>query len=272
MASKSSRITFAIGLVIVLSLVFLSFFPQVSPRNPYETYDSPFSPPDRKNWWGTDTLGRDIVARCIYGTRYSLTAALVALAISSIAGVPLGLFSGFVGGKIDGFLSLIMDTFYIFPLIVLGMLVSIVLGPTLVNLGIAASIGITPSFYRVVRSITLSVKNRTFIEAEKSMGAGTRYIIFRHVMPYVFSSTAALLSLSVAASIFVVATLGFLGIGIPPPTPEWGTDLGVGRTGVANGVWWPSTFPGLMIFLAVIGFNLLGDSLATILNPRLRRL
>jgi peptide/nickel transport system permease protein len=244
----------------------------VSPRNPYDSYDAPFSPPSARNWWGTDTLGRDILARSIYGTRYSLTAALVALSISSIAGVPLGLFSGFVGGKIDGFLSLIMDTFYIFPLIILGMLVCLVLGPTLVNLGIAASIGITPSFYRVVRSITLSVKNRTFIETEKSMGAGTRYIIFHHIMPYVLSSATALLSLSVAASIFVVATLGFLGIGIPPPTPEWGTDLGLGRMGVASGIWWPSTFPGAMVFLAVIGFNLLGDSLATILNPRLRRL
>jgi len=222
--------------------------------------------------WGTDTLGRDVYARCVYGSRYSLTAALVALALSSIAGVPLGLLSGYVGGKLDGFLSVIMDTFYLFPLIILGMLVSVVLGPTLVNLGIAAAIGIAPSFYRVVRSITLSVKTRTFVEAEKSMGASSSYIVFRHIMPYVSSSTSALLSLSVASAVFVVATLGFLGIGIPPPTPEWGTDLGEGRAGVATGIWWPSTFPGLMVFFAVIGFNLLGDALASIFNPRLRRL
>jgi peptide/nickel transport system permease protein len=272
-ARKGTVVGLFAGLAIIVLLIFMALFPRCFTHySPYEMYTVPFSPPSPDHIMGTDTMGRDIFSRCVYGTRDSLIVAFVAIAMAGFIGVPMGCVSGYLGGKIDGLFALIMDTFYLFPIIILGIMVVVALGPSPQNVAIAAGIAIAPAFYRVVRSITLSVKERTFIEAEKAMGAGRLYIIFRHILSYSVSSVVVLVSLGVATAIFVVASLGFLGIGIPPPTPEWGTAVGLGRDGIASGRWWPSTFPGLMIVLAVIGFNLFGDSLAEITNPKLQRI
>lgn len=273
MAQKGTVVGLLFGLAIIVLLLFMALFPaSFTDYNPYEIYTIPFSPPSAEHLMGTDTMGRDIFSRCVHGTRESLIIAFVAITMAALIGVPLGCLSGYLGGKLDGLFALIMDAFYLFPTIILGIMVVVALGPSPQSVAIAAGIAITPSFYRVVRSITLSVKERTFIEAERAMGAGRLYIIFHHLLSYSFSSIVVLVSLGIATAIFIVASLGFLGIGIPPPTPEWGTAVGSGRVGIASGKWWPSTFPGLMITLAVIGFNLFGDSLAEITNPKLQRI
>ncbi|RMF27496.1 MAG: ABC transporter permease [Chloroflexi bacterium] len=218
---------------------------------------------------GTDNLGRDILSRIIWGARSVLLVAILSALFSSVVGVPLGLLSGFWGGMPDRVLSLIMDSIYSFPGLILAIAMAAMLGPGVLNIAVAIAVVYIPTYFRIVRGQTLSVKEELYVEAARSLGARARTILWLYVFPNVIPSIVVLFSLNVADSILTEAGLSFLGLGLPPPTPDWGFDLNKGKAYLPNGYWWPITFPGLMITLVALSFSLLGEGLGEILNPRL---
>jgi peptide/nickel transport system permease protein len=218
---------------------------------------------------GTDNLGRDILSRIIWGARTILTVALLSAALSSGVGIPLGLISGFISGPLDRVLSLVMDSIYSFPGLLLAVALAAMLGPGLVNVAVAISVIYIPTFFRVVRGQTLSVKEELFVEAAHSLGARPFDILARYIFPNVIPSVVVVFSLNVADTILTEAGLSFVGLGLPPDIPDWGYDLSKGHQFLVAGRWWMITFPGIMITLVAMGFSLLGESLSEILNPRL---
>ncbi len=218
---------------------------------------------------GTDNLGRDILSRIIWGARSVLLVAILSALFSSVVGIPLGLLSGFWGGKLDRVLSLVMDSIYSFPGLILAIAMAAMLGPGVLNIAVAIAVVYIPTYFRIVRGQTLSVKEELYVEAARSLGARARTILWLYVFPNVIPSIVVLFSLNVADSILTEAGLSFLGLGLPPPTPDWGFDLNKGKAYLPNGYWWPITFPGLMITLVALSFSLLGEGLGEILNPRL---
>jgi peptide/nickel transport system permease protein len=220
---------------------------------------------------GTDNLGRDITSRLIWGARTVLGVAISSALLSSIVGIPLGLMSGFIGGKLDRGLSLVMDSIYSFPGLLLAVALAAMLGPSLVNVAIAISVVYIPTFYRVVRGQVLSVKQDVYIEAARSLGAKRRSILGRYVFPNVIPSVVVVFSLNIADAILTAAGLTFIGLGLPPDIPDWGYDLSKGHQFLVSGSWWMITWPGLLIALVAAGFSLLGEGLSEILNPRLAK-
>jgi len=219
---------------------------------------------------GTDHLGRDVLSRVIAGARFVLTVALIATAISASIGVILGLFSGYLGGLLDRILSLVMDSMYAFPGLILAIAVAALLGVGVLNMALAIAVVYIPSYYRMVRGSVLSIKAMPYIEAVRAMGAGTSKILFRHILPNTVYTVIAVLPMNFADSIITEAGLSFLGLGISPPTPDWGFDLNTGQRYFTSGYWWIGAFPGLMIVVTVLGFLLLGEGLNEALNPKRR--
>ena len=218
---------------------------------------------------GTDNLGRDIVSRLIWGARTVLGVALASALFSSIIGIALGLISGFFSGIIDRILSLIMDSLYSFPGLLLAIAMVAMLGPGLINVAIAVSVIYIPTFFRVVRGQVLSIKQELYIEAAQSLGASSLSLLTRYIFPNVIPSVVVVFSLNVADAILTEAGLSFIGLGLPPDIPDWGYDLSKGQSYLVAGHWWMITFPGIMITLVAVGFSLLGEGLSELLNPRL---
>jgi peptide/nickel transport system permease protein len=236
--------------------------------NPYKIVTPPFEPPSLQHLAGTDILGRDILSRLLIGTSQTLTTAGVAVVIAAIVGSTFGILVGYLGGKLDRVVSLLMDGWYSIPDVVVALLIVVVLGAGIVNLGLAIGLSLVPQFFRVMRSDSISVKSSTFIEAERVMGASTGWILLRHLIPATLPSLVVMVTIGLARSVLVIGGLGFLGLGVPPPAPEWGSDMGAARSAILAGVWWPTTFGGAMIFLAVLGFNQLGNGLNSLLTSR----
>ncbi len=218
---------------------------------------------------GTDNLGRDILSRLIWGARAVLAVAILSALFSAAVGVPLGLLSGFFGGWFDRVLSLIMDSIYSFPGLILAIAVAAVLGTGVVNIAIAISVVYIPTYFRMTRSQVLSIKEELYVEAARALGAKRHEILGMYIFPNVISTLVVVFSLNVADAILTEAGLAFLGLGLQPPTPDWGFDLNKGKAYLPRGYWWPITFPGLMITLVALGFSLLGEGLGELLNPRL---
>lgn len=218
---------------------------------------------------GTDNLGRDYVSRIIWGARTIMSVAFVSALLSSIVGVTLGLISGFFSGGLDRFLSLVMDSIYSFPGLLLAIAMVAMLGPGLINVAVAVSVVYIPTFFRVVRGQVLSVKEELYIEAAESLGANAFTILTRYIFPNVIPSIVVVFSLNVADAILTEAGLSFIGLGLPPDVPDWGYDVSKGHSFLVAGNWWMITFPGIMITLVATGFSLLGEGLSEILNPRL---
>ena len=227
-------------------------------------------PPSRAHLLGTDDLGRDILSRIIYGTRLTIQIGFVVTVLSLVIGVPIGAIAGFLGGKIDEALMRTADAFQSIPPLILALAVAAALRPSITNAMIAISVAWWPWYSRVVRGQVLSLRERTFVEAARCVGVQRRRIIFSHILPNCFSIILVQASLQVGNAILTAAALSFVGVGAQPPLPEWGLMLSVGR-GFLPEVWWFVTFPGIAIFITVLGFNLLGDGLRDILDPRLRR-
>ena len=218
---------------------------------------------------GTDNLGRDIVSRLIWGARTVLGVAITSALLSSTIGITVGLLSGFVGGGLDRVLSLVMDSLYAFPGLLLAIAMATMLGPGLLNVAVAISVIYIPTFFRVVRGQVLSVKEELYVEAAYSLGAKSWEILTRYIFPNVIASVVVVFSLNVADAILTEAGLSFIGLGLPPDVPDWGYDLSKGHQFIVAGRWWMITFPGILITLVAVGFSLLGEGLSEILNPRL---
>lgn len=271
-ATLSSKIMVISGAFFTtVLLVFVIFGPYLTPHDPYEFTENILAPPSATNIMGTDNLGRDLLSRLIFGSRYSLGISLVAVGLSLFIGLILGSGSGFFGGNLDRILMLIMDALYVFPSFIYMLVLVVVLGPGMWQTTIAITVGRIPYNYRLIRSLTISVKERGFIEAARVLGADNWYIIRTHIMPYYISILFVAVSLGMASGTLAISGLGFLGLGIPPPTPEWGTELASGRNFLLGGHWWLVVFPGFFVMIAMLGFNLLSEGLDTILNPTVRR-
>ena len=223
----------------------------------------------RKYILGTDNLGRDITSRLIWGARTVLGVAISSALLSSVIGITLGLISGFIGKGVDRVLSLIMDSLYAFPGLLLAIAMATMLGPGLINVAVAISVIYIPTFFRVVRGQVLSVKEELYIEAAYSLGAKSWEILTRYIFPNVIASVVVVFSLNIADAILTAAGLSFIGLGLPPDVPDWGYDLSKGHQFLVAGRWWMITFPGVLITLVAVGFSLLGEGLSEILNPRL---
>ena len=218
---------------------------------------------------GTNDIGQDVLSRLLWGTRIALIIGFSSSIVSLVIGVPLGLLAGFVGGTFDRLLSLLMDSLYAFPGLILAIAITAVLGPSILNIIIAISVLYIPTYYRIVRGQTLSVKEEVYIEAAKSIGARSLEILQRYIFPNVIPSVAIIFSVNVADAILTGAGLSFLGLGLPPTLADWGIDVARGQRFIQT-AWWMITFPGLAIMLIVLAFTLMGEGLTEIFNPKLR--
>jgi peptide/nickel transport system permease protein len=261
--------------VMVFSALFAEFLTPYSPVN--------ISLPDRLRppFWeaggslayplGTDPLGRDLLTRMIYGGRVSLMIGLLGLLVGGGVGATLGLIAGYAGGRVDAFLMRVTDTALSFPIILFAILLVVILGGSILTVVIAVALVLWARFARVVRGETLSLRERDFVALARLAGSSPRRIIVVHLLPNVFNTLMVLLSLQVGWVIIVEASLSFLGAGVPPPTPTWGSMIAEGRDYIAS-AWWISFFPGLAILVTVLAFNLLGDWLRDALDPTMRQL
>jgi peptide/nickel transport system permease protein len=261
-----------VGLAIVAGLVLVAVLaPYIAPYDPIEqNLSQRLSMPSYEYIFGTDTLGRDILSRVVYGTRITLEIAFVITLIGGSAGSLLGVIAGYLGGKVDEILMRVTDMFFAFPRLILALAFAAALGPSLLNMIVAISVVDWPIYARLARGQALSAKREDFIEAARAMGAGTWRIIFLHILPVCLSPIIVQITLRLGDVILTAAGLGFLGLGAQPPTPEWGVMVSDGRNFILN-EWWIATFPGFAIMLVVLGFNLLGDGIRDIMDPRLRR-
>ena len=258
----------AVLLAIVVAMTFLA--PYIAPYNPIVEIGPALQPPSSQYPMGTDHLGRDVYSRVLYGAIVALEVAALSMLLSSVAGTVLGLFSGFLGGKSDRLFSIVMDSIYAFPGLILAIAIAAMIGPGIVNMSIAIAVVYIPTYFRMIRGQVLSIKEQLYVEAARALGASNSTILFRYIFSNIIPSLVVVLSLNVADAILTEAGLSFLGLGIPPPTPDWGFDLSKGKSFLPGGYWWMITFPGIMIVIVVLGFSLLGEGLNEILNPRLR--
>ncbi|MEL7521440.1 MAG: ABC transporter permease [Cyanobacteria bacterium J06635_13] len=267
----------AIGLLITLSFVAIAILaPTLQSmgwlQNPTEALANPIhEAPGANYWFGTSRQGYDVFSRTLYGTQAALKVVVLATTLSLIIGVPLGLVSGYLGGKIDKILIFFMDTIYTLPGLLLSVTLAFVVGKGVINAAIALSIAYVPQYYRIVRNHTTSVKTELFIEAAQAMGAPTSRILTRYLFFNVIQSVPVLFTLNAADAILILGGLGFLGLGLPPEVPEWGHDLRLALDALPTGIWWSATFPGLAMTTLVTGLSLVGEGLGDILNPGLKK-
>lgn len=242
---------------------------EILPNYPTISIVSPLRPGADKGFvMGTNQIGQDVFSRIIWGTRIALIVGLSSAIVALVIGVPLGLFSGFVGGVTDRILTMVMDSLYSFPGLILAIAITAVLGPGIGNIIVAIAVVYVPTYYRIVRGQTLSVKEELYVEAARSLGANARTILVKYIFPNVIPSVVIIFSVNVADAILTEAGLSFLGLGLPPDTPDWGIDLARGQDYLRR-AWWLITFPGLMVSMVTLAFSMFGESLAEILNPKL---
>ena len=240
-------------------------------QNPTDALINPIhEPPSGNYWFGTSRSGYDVFSRTLFASRAAWQVVILATSLSLFIGVPLGLVSGYLGGKLDRVLLFLMDTIYTLPGLLLSLTLAFVVGKGVLNAAIALSISYIPQYYRVVRNHTASVKTELFVEAARAMGADTWTVLSRYLFLNVIQSVPVLFALNAADAILTLGGLGFLGLGLPEATPEWGHDLRLALDALPTGIWWTALFPGLAMTLMVVGLSLVGEGLNEFVNPRLR--
>jgi peptide/nickel transport system permease protein len=258
-----------VGLVIVVSLILIAIFaPLIAPKDPLSgNLSASLASPGSDYWLGTDKNGRDVLSRLIYGARVAIGGALGVVIISELIGVPLGIWAGYKGGKVDAVIMRFFDLMLAFPPLLLAFAVVAAFGPSLRNVVISLGILYVPFAARVVRSVTLVQREMIYTEAAKAMGYPQRRIVFRHILPNTLSPVIVVTSLDLAFAMLDIAALSFLGLGVQPPTADWGTMLSEGRAVLLTDPH-VAVSAGIAILIAVLGFNLLGDGLRDVLDPR----
>jgi peptide/nickel transport system permease protein len=263
-----------LGLIIIAVLLLVAVFawPLATFPRDVTNYDPPHRllPPGSIYWFGTDRMGGDIYSRLLFGARLTILIAVVATSVSVLIGVPVGLVAGYYTNRVSDLLMRISDIFLAVPQIVLAIAIAQTLGPAIQNVILALSITYWPFWARLVYAETRSVKNEVFIEAAIALGASPLRVMVLHVLPSIASSVIVRTTIGMGGTILVAAALGFLGLGPPPPTPEWGRMIAESRQYLPQ-AWWYAAAPGVAIMLVVMGFNLLGDGLRDVLDPRMRR-
>jgi peptide/nickel transport system permease protein len=272
---KKSKLAIA-ALAVALLLFFIAIIgPSIAPHNPIEvnlddTFETGFWVGNMEHPLGTDNLGRDIYSRILYGTGISLKIGYAIIAITAVCGLIIGLISGYFGGVIDIVVMRFIDILLAFPPLLLALVIAATLGTGMEKAMLAIAIIYIPSLARIVRGSVLTVKELPYVEASIAMGSGNAWIILGHVLPNIITPVIVYLTLLLGDAILYTAALGFLGVGIDPSTPEWGAMLSGGRDFLLLGKWWITVFPGVMIFLAVLSFNLVGDGLREAVDSKLR--
>lgn len=267
---KKNRLAM-VGLVIIAFLLFCALFPSVLASYGYD--DQVLSraniAPCQEFPFGTDNLGRDVFSRVIYGAGISLRIAIISVGIAAATGIFLGALAGYYGGMVENVIMRGIDILLAIPSILLAISIVAALGTSLVNLMIAVGIGSTPRFARIVHSSILSVKDQEYIEAARCIGVSNSKIILTHVLPNCAAPIIVQATMGLASAILSASSLSFIGLGVEPPMPEWGTMLSAGRQYIRD-YWWMVTFPGLAIMMTIFSFNLLGDGLRDALDPKLK--
>jgi peptide/nickel transport system permease protein len=266
---KKNRTALAGGVGVIIVLLMGIFGPIFMPYNPVEQHlMDQLKSPSSQFLLGTDVFGRDVLSRVILGTRYSLTVGLTSVMIAVVLGVPTGIIAGYKGGLIDTGITRIVDILMSFPVLILGLMIRAAIGGGLIGLVLAIGISITPRFVRLARGPTIAIREKEYIEAAKAVGVNEFRLMFRHILPNVISDVAVMSTLWIALAIRLEANLSFIGIGIPPPTPSWGEMIRSGVDFLLNAPW-ISVIPGLFILFTVLSFNLIGDGIRDIIDPRL---
>ena len=260
------------GLIVIVIFIFTAVFADYVAPEGYDDqdYDRTFLMPNSQNWMGTDNFGRDIFSRIVYGARTSMQIGFTVVGISMVVGVLMGSIAGFYGGVMDNILMRIVDIFLAIPNILLAIAIVSALGNGITNLMIAVGIGAIPGYARIVRASVLTIREQEFIEAARSIGASEARLIFRHILPNCMAPIIVQSTLGIAVAILSAAGLSFVGLGIMPPKPEWGSMLNAGRPYIRD--FWPGVvFPGLAIVIVILALNMMGDGLRDAFDPRLKK-
>jgi peptide/nickel transport system permease protein len=257
--------------IILLMIVMAVLAGGIAPYDPYELRSTRlFSPPSREFILGTDDYGRDVLSRIIYGARISLYVGIVSVVLGTTHGAAWGLVSGYLGGRTDFVVQRVMEALMAFPTLVLALAIVAALGQSTINIIVAVALVLTPTANRVVRSTVLSTRHLLYVEAARAVGCPDHHILLRHVLPSCVAPYIILASVALSTAILAEASLGFLGLGTPPPEPSWGSMLSGAAQQYVRRAPWMAIYPGLAISLAVFGFNMLGDAVRDILDPRQR--
>lgn len=271
MFARRSPLSFFWGVIAVIIVLIALFAPWIAPKDPLAAnFRMMGKPPNELAWFGTDQIGRDTLSRVIHGSRASLTVAFMAVLLGTTFGCLWGLASGYFGGRFDIISQRIIEFLQSFPDLILAMAIAMALGAGTGTVIVAIAITRIPFGGRVIRSVVLSLKEMAYVEAARSLGASNQRLMFRHILPQCIAPYLILATTHLGVAIIIEAALGFLGVGIPPPTPTWGNMLSNSLNAGLVPPWWLVLFPGAAITLTVLAFNLLGDGIRDVLDPRLR--
>ena len=267
--SKNIRKTgFIILSFYIIAVFFMLFFDSFNLLDFSETAlnNQIYAPPSISHLCGTDRLGRDVCLRTLQGSTIAFEVVFLSLFFSLLVGLPLGLISGYFGGYIDKFLSLIMDTIFSIPVILLSVVIAFILGRGVINAAFALCIVYSPQYFRLIRNQTLLIKSENYVEAANISGINTITVIIKYIFPNVITPLPVLLTLNAADSVLVLGSLGFLGLGVPANVPEWGSDLNLALTALPTGIWWTALYPGFAMFFLVLALSFIGEDLEESFN------
>ncbi len=268
-AVKRNKTTL-VGLILTVVIITVTLLaPVLAPYDPDEQFlDQTLEKPSTRFLLGTDEFGRDLLSRILFGSRTSISVGIFSILLAALIGVPVGILAGYRGGWMDQLISRIVDTIMSFPTLLIGILVVAALGPGLYKVAVAIGVAFVPRFIRLARGSTLAIKERGFILSARSIGASDSRVIFIHCLPNILGDIMVMATLWVAVAIRVEASLSFLGIGVQPPMASWGAMVGTGVDNLFTAPW-TSLFPGLAILLSIFSFNLLGDGVRDVVDPKL---
>ncbi len=257
---KTGFIVLSFYLIAVFFMLFFDFF-NLLDFSETALNNQIYAPPSISHLCGTDRLGRDVCIRTLQGSTIAFEVVFLSIFLSLLVGLPLGLISGYFGGYIDKFLSLIMDTIFSIPVILLSVVIAFILGRGVINAAFALCIVYSPQYFRLIRNQTLLTKSESYVEAANISGVSTMSVIIKYIFPNVITPLPVLLTLNAADSVLVLGSLGFLGLGVPANVPEWGSDLNLALTALPTGIWWTALYPGFAMFFLVLALSFIGEDL-----------